>query len=180
MMSNSLFENAPGFDQPIAVLKHCHDRIRKQLTTLNNLLAHLPQHGPNLDAQQAAQAVLNYFEKAAHLHHADEEVDLMPMLIASAEGADAALLRTLVPDILDDHRQMDAAWSVLKEQLSAIAAGSAATLSVDGVQRFAASYAAHMEKEETQLAPMAKRLFSAAQMAQLGTAMQVRRGIIEP
>jgi len=34
-----------------------------------------------------------------------------------------------------------------------------------------------MEKEETQLAPMAKRIFSAAQMALLGEAMQKRRGI---
>ncbi|MFC3376746.1 hypothetical protein ACFOLJ_12875 [Rugamonas sp. CCM 8940] len=41
-MSESLIDTAPGFDQPIAVLKHCHDRIRKQLLTLNNLLAHLP------------------------------------------------------------------------------------------------------------------------------------------
>ncbi|HEV2612422.1 MAG TPA: hemerythrin domain-containing protein, partial [Noviherbaspirillum sp.] len=32
-----LFDTAPGFDQPIAVLKHCHDRIRKQLATLERL-----------------------------------------------------------------------------------------------------------------------------------------------
>lgn len=35
----------------------------------------------------------------------------------------------------------------------------------------------HMAKEEGQLALVAKRLFSAQQMEQLGTAMQRRRGI---
>src|SRR5450830_1921056 len=57
-MSNTLFDTAPDFSQPIAVLKHCHDRIRKQLQTLQNLLSHLPQHGADIDAQKAAQAVL--------------------------------------------------------------------------------------------------------------------------
>ena len=32
-MSNALIDTAPDFSQPIAVLKHCHDRIRKQLLT---------------------------------------------------------------------------------------------------------------------------------------------------
>jgi pyridoxamine 5'-phosphate oxidase len=37
-----------------------------------------------------------------------------------------------------------------------------------------------MEREEARIAPMAKRLFSPDQMAQLGEAMQVRRGILPP
>lgn len=177
MMSNSLFDTIPGFDQPIAVLKHCHDKIRKQISTMQNLLGHLAQHGANFDAQQAAKAVLQYFNKAAHLHHEDEEQDLMPMLQATATGDDAALLHTLVPEILADHQRMDLAWDQLKIELDRIADGSAATLSADNVALFVAAYQAHMAKEETQLAPMAKRIFSAGQMAQLGQAMQKRRGI---
>ena len=161
-MTAPLFDSVPGFDQPIAVLKHCHDKIRKQLTTLHNLLGHLGQNGNTPEAQQAAKAVLQYFNKAAHLHHADEEQDLMPMLQATATGEDAALLATLVPDILADHQRMDQAWL---------------TLSHDGVRDYIAAYQAHMAKEEGQLAPMAKRLFSAQQMEQLGTAMQRRRSI---
>jgi len=75
---------------------------------------------------------------------------------------------------------MDAMWQDLHEELSAIAAGSAATLTGSIVQRFAECYTEHMEREEAFIAPMAKRLFSAAQMAQLGEAMQVRRGILPP
>lgn len=176
-MTSPLFDSVPGFDQPIAVLKHCHDKIRKQLTTLQNLLGHLAQHGNTTDAQQAAKAVLQYFNKAAHLHHDDEEQDLMPMLQATATGDDAALLATLVPEILADHQRMDQAWLTLRPELDAIAAGTGTQLSADGVAAYIAAYQAHMSKEEGQLAPMAKRLFSAQQMEQLGTAMQRRRGI---
>ena len=176
-MTSPLFDSVPGFDQPIAVLKHCHDKIRKQLTTLQNLLGHLAQHGNTTDAQQAAKTVLQYFNKAAHLHHDDEEQDLMPMLQATATGDDAALLATLVPEILADHQRMDQAWLTLRPELDAIAAGTGTQLSADGVAAYVAAYQTHMSKEEGQLAPMAKRLFSAQQMEQLGTAMQRRRGI---
>jgi len=176
-MTSPLFDSVPGFDQPIAVLKHCHDKIRKQLTTLQNLLGHLGQNGNTPEAQQAAKAVLQYFNKAAHLHHDDEEQDLMPMLQATATGDDAALLASLVPEILADHQRMDQAWLTLRPELDAIAAGTDSQLSHDGVRDYIAAYQAHMAKEEGQLAPMAKRLFSAQQMEQLGTAMQRRRGI---
>ena len=179
-MNDFLPDTAPGFDQPIAVLKHCHGRIRKQLGTLERLLSHLPEHGADEQARQAAGAVLKYFEKAAHLHHDDEEQDLIPMLRAVAQGEDAATLQALAPVILQDHKDMDALWQDLHEQLSAIADGSASTLSTTNVQRFCQRYTAHMEREESTLAPMALRLFSGEQMARLGKAMQQRRGIEAP
>ena len=174
-MNDFLPDTAPGFDQPIAVLKHCHGRIRKQLTTLERLLSHLPEHGADEAARQAAAAVLKYFEKAAHLHHEDEEQDLIPMLRAVAQGDDAATLQALAPVILQDHQDMDALWQDLHEQLAAIADGSASTLSTTAVHRFSQRYTAHMEREESTMAPMAMRLFSPEQMTQLGTAMQRRR-----
>lgn len=176
-MTHALPDTAPGFDQPIAVLKHCHDRIRKQLDTLLRLPAHLAAHGADQQASQAAQAVIKYFDKAAPLHHADEEENLVPMLTAVATGEDAATLQALVPGILQDHDAMDAMWQTLHEQLRAIAAGDAAILDAALVSAFAERYHAHMATEESHIAPMAKRLFSATEMAALGSAMQQRRGL---
>lgn len=178
-MTLNLHDTAPDFDQPIAVLKHCHDRIRKQLATLDKLLAHLPEFGADEQARQAAAAVLKYFEKAAHLHHDDEEQDLIPMLRAVAQGEDAATLQALAPVILQDHKDMDAIWQDLHEQLTAIAEGRSTVLSASAVQRFSQRYLSHMEREEGTMAPMALRLFSPEQMVQLGKAMQARRGIGE-
>ncbi|MEN9865528.1 MAG: hypothetical protein RL748_1118 [Pseudomonadota bacterium] len=179
-MNDALFEPAPDFDQPIAVLKHCHDKIRKQIKTLQRLIEHLPVHGASHEAQQAAQAVLQYFNKAARLHHLDEEQDLMPMLQACAHGDDALTLQDLVPKILKEHKKMEAAWPVLELQLSDIASGKAAQLSASYVNEFAEMYATHMVNEETMLAPMALRLFNPQQMQQLGQAMQQRRNAPPP
>ncbi len=175
-MTDFLPDTAPGFDQPIAVLKHCHERIRKQLATLGKLLEHLPAHGADAQASQAAQAVIKYFDKAAHLHHEDEEQNLLPMLLSTAQGEDARLLATLAPQIMADHSTMDALWQHLHEQLKDIEAGTPG-LSPELVGNFVDSYTRHMVTEETQIAPMAMRLFSPAQMAELGAAMQARRGI---
>ena len=179
-MNNLLSDPAPDFDQPVAVLKHCHGRIRKQLATLEKLLAHLPEHGADEQARQAATAVLKYFDKAAHLHHDDEEQDLLPMLLAVAKGDDAATLQALAPVILQEHKDMDAMWQDLHEQLTGIADGSGTQLSASIVRRFVQSYQGHMEREEGIVAPMALRLFGPDQMARLGAAMRRRRGLDAP
>lgn len=174
---DSLFASAPGFDQPLAVLKHCHDRIRKQLATLDKLLQHLPAHGPDQQARQAATAILRYFTEAAPLHHEDEEIDLLPTLESTAQGEDAVLLQELLPIILRQHLQMAQQWKVLEQQLTSIAKGETSGLAEQDVRDFQEIYAGHMLIEETQIAPMAKQIFSDAQMRQFGAAMQKRRGI---
>lgn len=174
---DNLFSSAPGFDQPLAVLKHCHDRIRKQLGTMDKMLKHLPQHGADEQARQAAYAILRYFTDAAPLHHEDEEIDLLPTLEATAQGEDAALLAQLLPRILQQHLEMATQWANLELQLKAISLGVSAALSEPDVERFKAIYFDHMQTEETQIAPMAKRIFSDMQMSALGSAMQERRGI---
>lgn len=176
-MSISLFDTAPDFNQPIAVLKHCHDKIRKQLATLEKMPSHCATHGADANAQQGAAAVLRYFDNAAKLHHQDEEQDLFPMLDATAHGVDQAALQALVPELLTEHRHMEILWEPLHAALSAIANGTANSLPATSLHEFTAMYYAHMDKEENTIAPMAKRLFDAAQMAQLGLAMQQRRGI---
>ena len=176
-MKATLVAGAPDFDEPIAVLKHCHDKIRKNLQTLQKLPAHLKANGADEDAQKAAAGILRYFREAAPNHHADEEDDLLPMLQETARDADRHLLATLQPQILAEHQQMELIWIKLESQLDAIVSNKSAALNTADADQFAALYTSHMEKEEGNIAPMAKRLFSAAQMQQLGNAMRRRRNI---
>jgi pyridoxamine 5'-phosphate oxidase len=176
-MNTSLLPGVPDFDQPIAVLKHCHDKIRKNLQTLQKLPAHLQALGADDEAQKAAIAVLRYFRDAAPNHHADEEEDLLPMLQETATGEDKQLLDALQPQIIDEHHEMDLIWAKLASQLEAIVSTQGTSLDANDTEQFAALYTAHMEKEEGNIAPMAKRLFSGAQMQQLGNAMRKRRNI---
>ena len=46
---------AVSFDQPLALLRACHDKILQQCATLEKLAAHLLTHGNDAPAQQAAQ-----------------------------------------------------------------------------------------------------------------------------
>lgn len=177
MQTKPLLDTAPDFDQPIAVLKHCHDRIRKQLATLEKLPGHLQTFGANLDAKQGASSILRYFNQAAPNHHADEEEDLLPVLQIVARDSDATVLEELVPELLLEHVRMDAAWEKLGQQLEQLVSGEADSLDQALCTDFIGAYRSHMEREEAMIAPMALRLLSAVQLQDLGNAMRERRGI---
>jgi hemerythrin-like domain-containing protein len=164
---------APSFDTPLDMLRACHERIQAQCATLHKLLAHLPQHGADLQAQQAARAVLRYFDTAGPHHHDDEEHDLFPPLRASGNAEVVALTDRL----LEQHLAMDAAWQSLRPLLQALAEGNAAALNRDAVEIFTAAYEQHIALENGQLLPLAARLLDTAQLATIGAAMAKRRGI---
>ena len=82
--------------------------------------------------------------------------------------------------VLAEHRQMEQLWQRLQPQLAAIAQGQSSTLDSADAGAFGELYLRHMDKEESHIAPMAKRLFSPDQMQRLGNAMRTRRGIALP
>jgi len=188
-MSNSLLGTpAPSFDEPLEMLDACHGRIKAQIETLRRLAGHLPQHGADQAAREAAQGVLRYFSVAAPHHHADEEVDLFPALLASEAvsrgGVDAATVKGLIERILQDHRQMDRVRDTVLARLQSIMAAQAGECSeaLPGalVEELAALYLAHIELETRELLPLGKRLLSPAQTVAVGRSMAVRRGAVFP
>ncbi|HET8610077.1 MAG TPA: hemerythrin domain-containing protein [Burkholderiales bacterium] len=173
---------APDFDHPLDMLAACHGRIRAQCETLKRLAAHLPQHGADAQAQQAASAVLRYFDTAGVNHHADEEYDLFPRLLAAIDrGAVPAGcgidLRVMLTGLGADHRRMDDAWKALRAVLVRAAAGEAAALDAATVEAFCALYDAHMETEERHVLPFAAQVLDATVLAEIGRAMSRRRGV---
>lgn len=177
MANDSLFAAAPSFDQPLAVLKHCHDRIRKQLNTLNKLQAHLLINGADQQAQEAARAILRYFTQAAPLHHEDEEEDLLPALQSSVSDADRASFEAHHATIMEQHQTMAQLWEQLKLQLQAIEASQNTALNPTLVEHFNRLYSSHMEIEENHIAPLAARTLSVEQFASMSLHMQQRRGV---
>jgi len=173
MTASLLGAAAPGFDRPLAVLEACHGRIAKQCDTLEKLLAHLPEHGADLQAQQAARAVLAYFDTAAVHHHDDEERNLFPLLeLAGAAGA-----CELVEALTLEHDELALLWRRLRAQLQQIEAGVAAALDAAVVRRFIAMNRTHLEFENTHVLPLARQVLGAADLERLGRAMAARRGV---
>lgn len=177
-MSASLFNSpAAGFDQPLAVLRACHERIQRQCQTLQRLEAHLAEHGADEPARQAAQAVLRYFDIAGAHHHADEEHDLFPLLRVHASASGPASITTAIAQLEQDHRRMEQAWAALRTALLRLAEGDAAAYSAAQVHEFVALYRQHIELEERAVYDPGEPLLTTAELAQLGRAMAERRGV---
>lgn len=174
-MTDSLLPQAPSMDEPLEMLEACHGRIEAQLGTLELLLVHLPAHGADEQARQAARNVLRYFELAGTKHHEDEERDLFPRLLARAGKDNAVDLRTLIDELLAEHAEMACALEVVRQQLLRIADGSSAELGPPEVHHLSDLYRQHIQKENRWLFPLSKQLLTPLDQQALSEAMVARR-----
>lgn len=168
-----------GTEAPLEMLSACHDRMARQCATLRRLVPHLALHGADQEARTAAASVMRYFDTSAIDHHRDEEVDLFPALIESMAGSDAVCLHELTEGLTLDHRALETHWQRLRIPLAQIAAGESAALASDEVEALVGLYERHIQREDTELLPMAARLLSDDALASIGRAMRERRGIGE-
>jgi hemerythrin-like domain-containing protein len=176
MTTSLLGAAAPGFDRPLDVLEACHGRIAKQCDTLEKLLAHLPVQGADAQAQQAARAILTYFDTAAVHHHDDEERNLFPLL----EQAGAAGACDLVETLTLEHDDLALIWRRLRMDLQRIEQGEPGALDGALAQRFVTLNRSHLEFENTHVLPLARQVLAAADIERLGRAMAARRGVAFP
>lgn len=166
---------AASFNEPVEMLVSCHDRLRDRCSTLSRLPGHIAEHGADEQARSAAQSILRYFDGPALYHHADEEKDLFPALLESVAGSDAVCLRELFDRLSSEHRQLENQWQRLRVPLLRISEGSDAELPQQEIQTFIAQYASHLQCEDDELLPMARRMLDNTSLQVMGQAMQQRR-----
>ena len=166
-------KNAASFESPLDMLHACHERIMDQCATLQKLMQHLPMHGCDAQAQQAAQGIMRYFDTAGKFHHQDEEVDLFPLLKSahSKEAEDLALR------LEDEHLYLDEIWLALRAKLEEISQGKLASLDHKMIGDFSLAYGRHIMLENTRLLPLALKLLNETQLQQMGKNMAARRGV---
>lgn len=165
---------APSFDNPLEMLLACHGKIQSQCATLRKLPQHLSSHGCDTQAQQAAQAILRYFDTAGQNHHDDEEQDLFPCLLATPNTE----IHKLIARLLDEHKMLNAAWQQLRPLLVGIAEGRATELDIKSAEHFIQVHDHHISLENTQLLPQAAKLLDQMQLEALGRSMAARRGVV--
>jgi hemerythrin-like domain-containing protein len=168
---------AVGFEVPLEMLAACHGRVQHQCETLLRLVTHLQTHGADRPAQEAASAVMRYFDTAARHHHEDEEQDLFPALLESMAGSDAVCLRELTASLCSDHRLLEQRWAALRQRLCK-SPGATSTLAGADIPGFVRLYEQHIAREEAELLPMATRLLSDIELDRIGLAMRSRRGVV--
>ena len=166
-----------GFEAPLEMLSACHSRIELQCSTLRRLVPHLARHGADEQVRVAAFSVIRYFDTAAVHHHADEEQDLFPALIDAMAGSDPVCLRELTASLAAEHRELEARWQRVRAVLERVGAGDRVSLESEDVEVLVRLYERHIEREESELLPMAARLLSDEDLDRVGRAMRERRGI---
>ncbi len=154
----------------MGLLAACHDRIEGHCATLVRLKAYVRVHGGDRDARLAAERVWGYFAQAGRWHHEDEERDLAPLLEREGDGALAAAMARLMAE----HRDLERAYAPLEPILRAL---PAAPIDLP-VEPYVSRMRAHMEAENTVILPRARALLGAPEIAALGRAMAVRRGVM--
>ncbi|HWI78743.1 MAG TPA: hemerythrin domain-containing protein [Ramlibacter sp.] len=165
-----------GFEQPFEMLHACHDRMHRMLGLLTRLREHLPVHGVDEQARQAARDVMRYFNQAAPQHHRDEELHVFPALLAQGNPATVALVTRLQLE----HLQMESGWAEARRVLAAIAAGELDSLSAQEnrvLDAFTGLYGGHIEAEEQIAYPAAAVLLQGAALEAMSRDMMARRGL---
>ena len=163
---------AAGFDEPFEMLDACHQRVERMLVLIERLGAHLPIHGADAQAQQAASDVMRYFDLAAPHHHEDEERHVLPLLRATGHAG-------LADRVLEDHRAMHGAWAGVRRTLQQIADArwAAPDRSEPDWRDFCSLYRAHIEIEEREVYPLARAATDAPGLQAMATEMARRRGV---
>ena len=168
---------AAGFEQPFEMLEACHERVERMLALLQRLREHLPGHGADADARQAARDVMRYFDQAAPQHHRDEELHVFPPLLAQGDPTTVALVQRLQ----QDHLQMESRWAGARSVLDAIGGGDLAALTPAheaALDAFSGLYGDHIPAEEQLAYPAAAALLDAEALAAMGAEMMRRRGVV--
>ena len=164
----------PRFDQPLEILAACHERIERELVTLEGLAARLSSRGCDAEACSVAQGVLRYFDTAGEMHHKDEDEDLFPLVRRQAASQGRAEVAAVIDELEREHETMHHQWRRLRERLGAIAGGEGA-LDTEELSKFAWLYRRHMEREAAAVMPFARTALQPDQIAALGERMAARR-----
>ena len=175
---HSLKRSAPPLEpgSPIDHLLECHARIRHVVGVAARLRDLGVQFASDAQVAETAREVRRYFNLSMPLHEADEESDVTPMLLSSAN-------RSVVEDHLimmaNEHcmlhlilDELDPLWARLEAEPAALAALRPA-LQI-ATRRFEAIVDVHLVREERHVFPLVVALPEAEQKALLETMRQRR------
>lgn len=179
-MDSSVTGSTPGpTEQPLDTFSQCHAGIMAQMQLLAELPALLE---PAAQARRIAGQMLKFFPRVVREHHAEEEQELFPaVLAASVKGPERELVQVMIERLTAEHRQVEKMWSRLEPALALVAKGRDTDLDPSAVQRLVTTYVGHAQYEEQQFLPLAQGLLgrNSDHMAALGLSIHLRHALPE-
>ena len=174
MSASQSVDTAEAGDAPLQTFVNAHAGILSQLSAFGELPALLE---PAARARRIAAQTLAFFREAVREHHAEEERELFPAVLASAvKGEERDRAQVMVDQLTAEHRTIEAAWAKLEPELRKVAKGQEAELNVAGVEHLVQRYGAHAQHEETEFLPLAHQILgrNSNHMAALGLSLHMR------
>jgi hemerythrin-like domain-containing protein len=163
MNNSDLPEQLPGFDDPIGLLRACHEKMLAHLDLLEGLIS-------TPDAATAQQLV-RYFTTSVPLHHRDEEEDLFPRL-----NRQSMKIAELIYSLKKEHEQLDRLWSQLLPGLKQLPAGGFDAAFIEQANAFCTLCRGHIQRENREFLSLAASSLSQQELGAVGEAMASRRG----
>ena len=161
-------------DEPLNNFSQCHAGILRHLDDFRELPALL---APARRAQRIADDIVRFFRTAAFEHHQEEEHELFPAVLASAEaGEERDHVRALVLALTHEHRALEKQWTALEPQLKKLAKGQPAVIDPEAILQLVDQYKAHARLEELEFLPMSEKILgrNGDHMAALGLSLHMR------
>ena len=109
-------------------------------------------------------------------HHAEEEKELFPAVLAASNAAEYSALRALAEWLTADHRGIETLWTAIEPGLEQLALGESVQLDTAAVTDLVTRYEAHARQEEEQFLPLAETILARKDpsMAALGLSLHMR------
>lgn len=161
-------------NKPLNNFSSCHEGIVSHLKTFGELPALLESAAR---ARQIAEETLAFFQGAVFDHHAEEERDLFPAVLAhAAKGVEHDKVQGMIKGLTAEHRDIEVLWSQLEPQLQKVSKGHLAEVDAASVQHLVSKYSAHAKLEEDEFLPLAEEILgrNSADMAALGLSLHTR------
>ncbi len=161
-------------DEPIADFSQCHVGIFRKLDQLGELPALLE---PAARARQVAEKSVEFFREAIFEHHLDEERELFPAVLASAQDdGERARVTEMNKRLTEEHRELERLWKGLESGLKKVVKGQFDDVDVTQITRLVTQYRAHAQFEEKEYLPLAEQILgrNGNHMAALGMSLHMR------
>ncbi len=169
-----------SFSDPTGLLSDCHRRVEMFIRALD-YVAKSSDQALSDENRRSLDLSLRYFREAAPKHTADEEESLFPRLRKiSDERLQAALNR--LDELEKDHRWAEPLHATADELGTKYLADGQlspedARAFRDAVHKLHEMYGRHIEVEDREVFPIAKRMLSAEEQKAIANEMQDRRGL---
>lgn len=173
-MSYTPTRQATQADAPLQDFSRCHEGF---VTVLETALGLPEMIATAARSRSCAADMLKMFHDRLLAHHDDEERDLFPAVLRIARpGEEAERARTMVEQLVREHREIAQLWKQLEPAVQAVANGYLPQLDAALLRDLVSRFNEHVRVEEEDFLPFAQQVLArqAEDLAMLGLALHRR------